>query len=1254
MNDTAMKKTILGILFLCTGVSTWAQNQTHWTSVLNNDRENAMQQVSSACSSDPSIENLISKEIIRNETGKSNVASDFLSKAFQDENWEYYLYAFWKRGFFFGDYLSDGFNNRRIDLVNTVYQKPIKNRTLREGVNYMKAISSRHLANYADYRRYTGMMTGIQEWQFCGVFENLNNSGIDAVYPPEEMAYSSEDFNANSNGFVNWYNAEASQDGYMHFTAHSEYGSGVHYAQTFISNNQEREVYLRIGSSSKFKVWLNDVLIYEGIRDVETDLDAYNIKLNLPVGDSRLLFKFAEPSSSTYFIARITDENGIALDDLSYSRAVKNYKAATAEQLNAQYLDTEFERFFKEKVASDPENFFYNYCLIETYLRNGRYEPAKELAMKWYTKYPKSSMMRMMMIELYSYEDSDEEIDELRENIEFEDKDYYFSMLLKFKDVQELFRMSTSEMNDFLDEFSDMMDNEVVTNTCGLLKSLRVENRAQSKIYLDKLVSSSLAAGELGSLRRFVPLYESLLEDEAKKNKYIKKLNKEYFDFDLRMQLARYYAEMNNRPKVIAIFKELHDNFQEYGIRNRIAYLYQEFGMFPESEKYVDEMLKVFPYSFNMLESKGDVLLQTGRMDEAIEYYNKSLVHNSSNSSLRRKIRDIQNTPDIVEDYRIEDVYAFIEEKRDKIKDNNYGYNILLEEEIVLLYDEAGGKRRHTYVYEVTSSQGVETLTEYNLGYYSGFDLIKAEIIKANGSIVPAETNYSNFVFNGLEVGDVVHIDYETYFNGYGRFYKDFVSSVCLDSYSPTVRSNYTYIIPNAIDMKYVVTNGGDEPKVETTDKHKIYSWRKLDIEPKPLREDYMPKLVDVFAYAHLSSIESWTDVAFWYSDLVRSQMDLTSEVTDVFKELFPEEDLSSVSEEEKAERIYNYLMDNFNYSYVSFKQSGYVPQAPGKTIKTKLGDCKDFSTLYVTLARLAELKANLVLVLTAENGKQDLMLPSQDFNHCIVRVTIDGEERFLELTDKNLPFKALPRSLRGATILEIPYKYSTSDTYELELIEDPKRQRNVHDYTVHMLIDDNSKEVEVRADIYGASRSYYRSELEEPNYNVLKERVYEIYDRMYEEHMKVDSVFAIEIDKRKDSLSYTTKMTVKEKSKKIGGIKIIELPAVSDAYNGNIVEKDERKYPINYLAYEGLDEYKTTYVLELKEGNFAELPENISLTYKGHSYERTYTQLAPNKLEVKVVAKPDWKNISVEEYEAFKEYVTQVLESKDVFIGYQ
>lgn len=114
-------------------------------------------------------------------------------------------------------------------------------------------------------------------------------------------------------------------------------------------------------------------------------------------------------------------------------------------------------------------------------------------------------------------------------------------------------------------------------------------------------------------------------------------------------------------------------------------------------------------------------------------------------------------------------------------------------------------------------------------------------------------------------------------------------------------------------------------------------------------------------------------------------------------------------------------MLTKLRYSSVSFRQSGYVPQDVSKIISTRLGDCKDFSTLFVALAQKAGIPAQLVLVDTRDNGSKDMILPSVEFNHCIVLAKLDGKGQYLELTDNNLSFGSLPNNLNGALSLLIP-----------------------------------------------------------------------------------------------------------------------------------------------------------------------------------------------------------------------------------------
>ncbi|WP_256013661.1 transglutaminase-like domain-containing protein [Desertivirga xinjiangensis] len=175
-----------------------------------------------------------------------------------------------------------------------------------------------------------------------------------------------------------------------------------------------------------------------------------------------------------------------------------------------------------------------------------------------------------------------------------------------------------------------------------------------------------------------------------------------------------------------------------------------------------------------------------------------------------------------------------------------------------------------------------------------------------------------------------------------------------------------------------------------------------------------MPQSVDVSDVLHISTIPAWSEISGWYADVINNRTEENHYLKDVYATIFPVGG-KQLTEFQKGKKIYDYIEKNIRYSSVSFRQSAYIPQKAALTLTTRLGDCKDLSNLFVTLAKMAGIKAQMVLVDTRDNGVKDLVLPGMDFNHCIVKANLDNKDYYLELTDSELPFASLPNNLMGA-----------------------------------------------------------------------------------------------------------------------------------------------------------------------------------------------------------------------------------------------
>lgn len=1248
-----MRKIFLAVFVIINTYGLTAQEsmKLFWDELLKNNREEASQIYNNANKN--GIESLLIGEILREELGQFTENRKFTEAFINHPDFEYYLYALWNKSYFFDTYLTTGFNKRNKNAVQTIAKANISNIDLADAIKYLQSVVNRENNDWTTYFELNKSINAIKDWQFCGVFENLNESGLDKVYEPETKYLSNELFNASSNGYVGWYTPKITGEPYQFFTNHEWYGQGVNYAQTFIHAEKDTRVVLSLGSGSAFKVWLNDILIYKNTEDVTTDLNAYKIKVTIPKGENRLLIKCAEKDSGSYFIVRTLNEDGSINNTLEYSSKAVQFNKSNESELNPELIENNFEIYFRDKVKNNPDDFFYAYCLTNAYLRNSKYEEAKKVLQDFAVEYPKSSIIRKMMMIIYSAQGDVTSYNELKKNMELDDPDYYLPIVLKIRDSSELGRMTLEELKAFIDKFKSTVDNNILSFAADFLYEARKENLVELRKMLDNIIA--ISDDNISILLSCAPLYGNIFKEDDKTIELLESINDKHFTYQGIKTLARYYDNKKEKEKSLKILsKDLDklstDNTYIYEIVNKM----HNYRLYKESMPYIDSALENFPYCFEFLELKGDALVKMGDNKEALLAYQKALKHNSGDNGLRKKIRDLKNEPNILNEIVIDDVYKFVEQNRGKIKSNNYGYNILNDDSNIELYSEGGGRYRFVYLYEITSNEGIESFKEYDLGLSGNYHIIKSEIIKPDGSIVPADRQGSSFVFKGLAQGDVIYLDYENSFASSGRFYKDYSDKFILDSYHPLVASSIKLVVPKGKSILYKVVNGSLEPQIKKKDEYDLYEWKVSDLSGIPQYEDYMESMIDVGRSLHVSTIPNWNEISLWYSDLVRSNVEIDAKVKEVFASLFPNGH-KDLNEEERARVIYNYIKNNFTYSYVGFRQSGFVPQKPSKTIKTALGDCKDFSTLFLTLARMADLKCNLVLVLTSDNGRNDLVLPSTDFNHCIVEVNIDGKNRFLELTDKYLPFKSLPTNLRGATALEIPFNSDGKETYDLIKLDNLLRDKSFYLNDVFVNVGSEGMEMKIDTKFTGHINSYYASVLDNPNPEVVKKSIYENLYGQLDEDFTLNELTNIKRVNNDSLVQYETQVTLNKKINKIGSINIFQLPIVSNPYTSSIVSLEARQYPIEYNQYENVDEYINNYDIVIDSNmDFIEIPESKKLTFGNHIYEISYTKLKANHLKVRIYAKPSLENIEVKDYDGFKNYVKSVLEAQKEFIGYK
>ena len=1259
--DSGMLKTssgFLSIVMILLSMTTFAQNKQKtdevWDLLLSNDREQSREifEKNLRKDIDKSIEILLLDAYLDNEEGALIHNTDFVRQFITFDEAKNYLYSNWYSNQFAGDVNSMGYNDYTHDKIDILADDVVLGNDLI--VLYYKYLSDKKRRKHDGLTNLSKKTNAVNNWQFCGVFENLNDSGLETAYEPETYAKNDKLFDASSNGKVGWYNPVDKQntEGYCFYYNEQEYGSGIMYAQTFIESVDNQRVFLNLGASSSIKIFLNDVEIYRNNQISFSDLNGYRIALNLQKGMNRLLVKSSTGHNNDYFFVSLTDENYQAIKGLNFYDQYKTYEKGNLKDINPETVAPFFEEYFVQRLKEQPDNPLYSINLFKAYLNNGKYEQAEKAIKKLYQKYPNSSMLRMMTASLYEKKGEAQRAKELFENIAITDKEYYYNTIRMIDDTNVLTSKPITELEKIRDASLGTKRMYIYYLMDFLIASRRMDKEKALEAY-ESLVKVS--ANTEGILNAYSSVLYSITSDRERVIDFLEKLHEKSINEEVINELIKHYNLSGKKDKRAELLKNRAERYPHFYsmAQGYIGYLNEEKD-YSKVIALTERGLQNFPYSFVLMETQGNAYNQIRDIAKAEELFKQSLSHHTGNSSLRKRLYDITKRKDESEEVITTNVYDYIKEHRNSSMKTDYGVIILLDECIVNVFPEGGQKYEITYIYEITSDTGVEYMKEYELDGY-GITILKSEIIKPDGSIVPAERSYGNLVFTNLKPGDVILVKYQSFENSFGRFFKDITLTYPFRTMYPTELLRYGIIYPKTKTFQSEIINGKINATTKTIGDKNYIEWKADKVEAVPIYEDFSPSLYDSAEVLHVSTIKSWADIANWYADLVQKNLEMDKITTDTFNQIFPD-GVEKLSDVEKAKKIYAYIQDNITYSFLDFRQSGYVPQKPSKTITTKLGDCKDLSALFVALANHAGLNAELVLVLTNDNGTKNNPLPNIGFNHCIIKVELDKKEHFMELTDNYAPFNTMPPSLYKSNALVVSFdRQKNANSQLISIPFDNTTLNRVKQYSTIDLTQE-SKKTKNTLVFEGYAKSYYNSLFSPSTSTDVRLAEFEkLFTSRLNKVVKINDVSLNDNDKYGQSLSFSIDFDINERLQSIGKMRFTTIPSIVQPYTRGIVALEQRKYPVFYPFYENINHYYSETVLNIdKENKFVEIPESQKFIYKNHQYEIRYELVNDYSLKVIREVHIPFDNIEVNDYGEFKKYVEKIIEQEEIVIAFE
>jgi predicted Zn-dependent protease len=1219
-----------------------------WKSFSSNDRASARKLFQQAASENAS-DAYLSLCLLEWNDNNFPAAWDAFTKFYSSSQNPYpYLYAVSALEFFRDESVMK--NPENVKLIQTMIADPKINGTIKAMLYEKLGAYYRSINKHAESKAMFDKVGNINKWQVLGSFDNTSGSGFAKDWGALEKAKTTDVFINNSGAEVKWFTPPYNrEDNWFLFDYSFNINNSIVYAQSFVTCPDDREVFLRVGTSGSLKTWINDALVMSVMEERNCDIDVYATKVKLNKGVNRVLVQIGSSEiEKSNFLLRFTDENANPYTDIAGSDVYADYKKSVSSYSDEQ-IEFFAEKYLINKLKNEPDNQLTHLLLAETYLRNDKaYEATKVLKNLEELK-GKSTILSRLLYEAYLRADNQTDYEKEAEEIRQSDPDAHFSLLKEYGELIESEKYDEAEtvLKKLVSLYGENKETELLK-----LGILSLQKKFDEVISLAKSMYKKYP-DDYKLMQINYNIVKNVNKNPAGAVKIIKDFSKNNYNEDA---LALLYKEYFSQGKAVEGLKVQEEMLARSpyatGFMNNIIQSYFQMQQYQMALPYVEKGFQMAPYIPFFHNISGELYKNMKQDDKAKESFKKAIYYAPTSYDARTQLRLLEGKPqvfDVFPKINVKDSIAKAPTASDYPDDHSV-YVVNSFQQVV--YPEGAKEYRRIIAIKILKQPGIEYWKEYGIGYngyLQNLMLDKAEVIKANGSVVKAETDDNQVVFTNLEVNDVLYLDYRIQDFSKGKLATHFYDNFLFQYSIPAVSGSYALLVPQDKKFDYKVTNGDVKPEISAIENLNLYQW-KVSKVPAVKSESDMSAYMDVLPTLYYSSISDWSFISDWYKDITTSKFNPDFVLKETYAKVMKGNEQKSP--QEKAKLIYQYIQDNINYSSVDFLQSNFIPQKASRTITTRLGDCKDLSTLFVALCRMAGVDANLVLILTRDNGSKTLQLPEVGFNHCIARVNLPEGGLYVELTDNALPFGAAVKEDVNAQILNIP-AIGVSSTEKLTSLQTPKKLMNGSVRYHQIYFKGNTDLIIDRKINYGGllgayERGQFRNVGEDDQFKEKSESV----AGQFKMSSKMSKLKFTGLEDLSDTVSVEYSVELKNAIQQVAGLKILTLPW-SDTNSLDLVSLDSRTYPLEYWSYQVEDQTTEIMTINLPVGvKLAEAPQNIQYSCPSAAYSLKFDTSKPSKLIITRYFERKQDVIPPADYAAFKDFMIRVSESDNKQLG--
>ncbi|MFC1714504.1 tetratricopeptide repeat protein [Candidatus Poribacteria bacterium] len=447
----------------------------------------------------------------------------------------------------------------------------------------------------------------------------------------------------------------------------------------------------------------------------------------------------------------------------------------------------------------------------------------------------------------------------------------------------------------------------------------------------------------------------------------------------------------------------------------------------------------------------------------------------------------------------------------------------------------------------------------------------------------------------------------------------------------PMLTAKCVLRVPKETNIKWKMYNGEIEPVITRDDDGRLtYIWISKNA-PEFVPEAAMPPMDELVPFLVFSTAESWDDVHEWYRDLAEPQELSDKDIKRKVAELI----VGKTTKEEKTKAIFGFVASKVRYVAIELGMGAYRPYPATDVFKNRYGDCKDKTTLLITMLREAGIDAYAALISPAPRRSVDTGLPSVgQFSHVIAAVKVeDVGYVLLDPTIATCRYGDLPAGDQGRKALII----GKDGSEFIDTPVSPPEANKIASESEITLLKDGTIHGWEQTTANGQADIYLRSVYRTVRPDGLKGFMESILNQRYP-GVEIEDVSLSDLYNLDKPVEVKVDFSCPNYVADLEEMMVFPLPSEGFSSYSPLVGSPERKYDL-ILGYTTAME--RVFTLTFPQGYaLADLPADRTAEYEFGSFTRKYEEVSESVVRYSVSLRINIPAIPVADYADFKSLI--------------